>query len=286
MSRAKNSQKVATMLLKWFVRLILLALVAIVAGAVVLVVVLPRATHGSAMTVLTGSMTPTIPVGSVVLVRPVDTGTLRVGDVATYQPKAGKAEFITHRVLKIDESTSPAQFIFKGDANRGADIDPVSAEQIRGKVWFHVPYLGAIRDGLHGKGGFTLLAMLFLIGYAISQLSNGLKERRRKSATFSIDRPVVVAIVDKAALAAGMQQSVVDAAGAWSALIVQEDEETATLVLTPPPNGLSASLELLRLSEPRRLLVVDDGNLVGPYLHETNAASPIISRKERDDAVL
>jgi len=286
MSPARNSHKVATMLLKWFVRLVLLALLAVVAGGAFLVVVLPRATHGSAMTVLTGSMTPTIPVGSVVLVRPVDPGTLRVGDVATYQPKAGKAEFITHRVLKIDSSTTPTTFTFKGDANRGADIAPVSAEQIRGKVWFHVPYLGAIRDGLHGKGGFTLVAMLLLVGYAISQLSSGLKERRRTPPTFSVDRPVVVAVVDKAALAARMQQSVVDAAHAWSALIVEETEKTATLLLTPPPDGLSAALELLSLSQPRRLLVVDQGDLVGPHLRETNAVSRITRRKKRDDVVL
>ena len=106
-------------------RLVLLAFALLVVGALTVVVVLPRATHGTALTVLTGSMTPGIPVGSVVVVRPVDPGTLKVGDIATYQVKPGKPDYITHRIRKIDTSTTPTSFIFKGDANRGADLNPV-----------------------------------------------------------------------------------------------------------------------------------------------------------------
>jgi signal peptidase len=47
-------------------------LLAVIVGALAVLTVVPRAVHGSALTVLTGSMTPTIPVGSVVVVRPVD----------------------------------------------------------------------------------------------------------------------------------------------------------------------------------------------------------------------
>src|SRR4051794_38499467 len=86
----------------WSIRLLLLAVLAVVAFAIAVLVVLPRATHGTALTVLTGSMTPEIPVGSIVVDRPVDPGTLHVGDIATYQKEPGKAEFITHRIVKID----------------------------------------------------------------------------------------------------------------------------------------------------------------------------------------
>ena len=56
-----------------------------------------------ALTVLTGSMTPEIPVGSVVIDRPVDPGMLKVGDVATYQKVPGVDEYITH-VGNVDRS--------------------------------------------------------------------------------------------------------------------------------------------------------------------------------------
>jgi signal peptidase len=160
-------------------RLLLTAMVGLIFAAAAVVTVLPRATHGAALTVLSGSMTPHLPVGSVVLIRPVDPGTLHVGDVATYQKAPGKAEYITHRIVGINTSTTPATFTFKGDANRGADIDPVPATAIRGKVWFSVPYLGTIRDAVHTKGVLFLVAVIGLVGYALFQLASALKERRR-----------------------------------------------------------------------------------------------------------
>jgi signal peptidase I len=163
----------------WTIRLLLLAVLGLVAFTIAVLTVIPRATHGTALTVLTGSMTPGIAVGSVVIDRPFDPGTLHVGDVATYQKEPGKAEYITHRIVKIDASKTPTLFTFKGDANRGPDITPVPATAIRGKVWFHVPYLGAIRDALHTKGGLAGVAVLVLAGYAFYQGTNAVRERRR-----------------------------------------------------------------------------------------------------------
>jgi signal peptidase len=162
----------ARRLARWLVRLLLVAFLAVILGAVTVLIVLPRATHGTALTVLTGSMTPDIPVGSVVIDRPVDPGTLKVGDIATYQKAPGVNEYITHRIVKINTKTKPVTFIFKGDANRGPDITPVPATAIRGKVWFHVPYLGGVRDSLHAgglRGVAIILAIIGLAGYAIFQ---------------------------------------------------------------------------------------------------------------------
>lgn len=183
---------------KWGLRLLSLGLLTAVLGAVAVLVVIPRATHGTAMTVLTGSMTPDIPIGSVVIDRPVDPGTLHVGDIATYQKAPGVNEYITHRIVKIDASKSPTMFTFKGDANRGADITPVPAAAIRGKVWFHVPYLGAIRDAIHTKGGMAGIGMILLAIYAMVQLTGGLKERRAAKSP----PPLEDAIVSDAAVAA------------------------------------------------------------------------------------
>jgi signal peptidase len=146
--------------------------------ACTVLLVLPRATNGAALTVLTGSMTPKIPVGSVVVERPVDPGTLRVGDIATYQPLPGKAEYITHRITKIDATKHPVEFTFKGDANRGADLKPVPAGAIRGKVWFHVPYLGTLRNAVSGGGLALPLAVLGLAGYAVSQVLAARREKK------------------------------------------------------------------------------------------------------------
>jgi signal peptidase I len=172
------SAKSWRLIVRWSIRLLLLAVLGLIAASVVILTVLPRATHGAALDVLSGSMTPGIPVGSIVIDRPVDPGTLRVGDIATYAVP-GEHRFITHRIVKIDTSKSPTMFTFKGDANRGPDTEAIPADAIRGKVWFHVPYLGTIRDALHTKGGLAGVAMLLLGGYALYQGAAGLRERRR-----------------------------------------------------------------------------------------------------------
>jgi len=178
---AAGNHRVLRGVARWTYRIVASAVLALVLAAVTVLVIIPRATHGTALTVLTGSMTPGIPVGSVVIDRPVDPGTLKVGDVATYQKAPGVDEFITHRIVKIDASTNPATFTFKGDANRGPDITPVPAGAIRGKVWFHVPYLGTWRDSISGPMGRVLViavVVLLLGGYSVRQVRESLRDRK------------------------------------------------------------------------------------------------------------
>ncbi|HEX2895925.1 MAG TPA: signal peptidase I [Marmoricola sp.] len=165
---------------RWTARLLALAMAAAVAAAVVVLVALPRLTHGQAMTVLSGSMTPGIPVGSVVVVRPIDPADLHVGDVATYQAVPGKPVFVTHRVVGIDHADGRTTYTFKGDANRGPDTSPVVPGQIRGRMWFHVPYLGTVRTDLKSRALQVLILTIVLGGYAISQLAAGFRERRKE----------------------------------------------------------------------------------------------------------
>ncbi len=161
-------------------RLLLFCALILIASAVTVLVVIPRLTHGTVLTVRTGSMSPRLPVGSVVIDRPVDTRNLRVGDIATYQKAAGVAEFITHRIVAINTRTTPATFTFKGDANRGPDVNPIPATAIRGKVWLHVPYLGSIRESLRTgslRGLMLALAVLLLGGYAVVQFIGVARQR-------------------------------------------------------------------------------------------------------------
>ena len=82
MSKTQLTIGISKAVVRWALRFVLLAFAVVVVAALVVTTVLPRATHGSALTVLTGSMTPAIPVGSEVVVRPVDPRTLQPGDNA------------------------------------------------------------------------------------------------------------------------------------------------------------------------------------------------------------
>jgi signal peptidase len=169
-------------LVKTATTVVMSLLLAVIVASLVLLTVVPRVMNGAALNVLTGSMRPGIPPGSIVIDRAVDTRTLRVGDVVTYQVAPGKAEYITHRIVAINSNTTPVTFTTKGDANRGPDVNPVPATAIRGEMAFHLPFLGAIRDSIQSAGARStaLVAVLVALGlYAIFQLVSALRERRQ-----------------------------------------------------------------------------------------------------------
>jgi signal peptidase len=119
---------------------VLLGLV-ISAGAALVVV--PRLTGSVPLTVLTGSMTPTYPPGTVVVVRPTPADQLNIGDAVTYQVRSGDPAVVTHRIVGIAVTADGKRlFTFRGDANTGNDPAPVRPVQIRGRVWYSVPYVG------------------------------------------------------------------------------------------------------------------------------------------------
>lgn len=126
-------------------------------------ILVPRLFGGAALTILSGSMTPTYPVGSVVVVRPVEPVDVKEGDVITYAEPGGS--FTTHRVVDVNtDPTGERSFTTKGDANRGEDTEPVTAEALRGKVWFGVPYLGRVRDAVSSPVGLiSILALAALV---------------------------------------------------------------------------------------------------------------------------
>lgn len=92
------------------------------------------------MSVLTGSMEPEIPVGSMVYVEPVEPESLAEGDVVTFVQADG--DTVTHRVVK--NRTVEGTLVTKGDANEEEDMDPVPYERVVGKVGLTLPNAGEV----------------------------------------------------------------------------------------------------------------------------------------------
>jgi signal peptidase len=115
-------------------------------AAIAVAVVIPRLGGATPYTILTGSMRPSLPPGTLVVVRPADPATIRVGDVVTYQITSGDPTVATHRVVAQGVNTATGEFIFqmKGDASNAPDPEWVRAVQIKGKVWYAVPWLGRL----------------------------------------------------------------------------------------------------------------------------------------------
>jgi hypothetical protein len=75
-------------------------------------------------------------------------------------------------------------------------MDPVPAANVRGEVWFHVPYLGSIRDFLNtgfGRIAVVSFALLLLIGYAAAQLVKTI--RQKPAPRDSEDRDEIVSVI-------------------------------------------------------------------------------------------
>jgi len=118
----------------------LLAFVLLVAA---LVIVVPAATGSTPMTVLTSSMEPNYPPGTLVIVQPVDPQDVRIGDAITYQIESGKDAVVTHRVISVTSSSDGSvTWTTQGDNNDAPDAAEVIPDQLRGKVWYSGPWIG------------------------------------------------------------------------------------------------------------------------------------------------
>ncbi|MCC2333735.1 signal peptidase I [Cellulomonas wangsupingiae] len=114
------------------------------------VTVVPRLIGAVPLTVLSGSMEPTISAGDLVVVRPTDPADLRIGDVVTVQPVSDDPTLVTHRIVGVTHgSDGIAGFVTQGDANEHAD-EPVVPEQVMGRVVYTVPLVGHVTHGTWG----------------------------------------------------------------------------------------------------------------------------------------
>ncbi|MFF2296776.1 signal peptidase I [Arthrobacter sp. NPDC058127] len=112
----------------------------------------PRVLGYQTSTMLTGSMSPLINPGDVVVTVPVAVQNLKVGDIITYHIPVEDQRVETHRIIDLTiNNQGTATVRTKGDANNGPD--PWTATLAGGQVdrqVFTVPYLGnairALRD--------------------------------------------------------------------------------------------------------------------------------------------
>lgn len=165
-----------------FLWLVILAAVA----AVALAVAIPRIAGGTPYTVLTGSMEPDLPPGTLVVVRPVDAEDIALGDVITFQLESGKPTVATHRVVAVGTRLDGEQvFTTQGDANGIPDRNPVRAVQVQGRLWYSVPYLGHLNSVLTGRQrqSAVLVVAALLVGYAAFMFVAALRERMRRRRT-------------------------------------------------------------------------------------------------------
>lgn len=121
--------------------------------------------------VQSGSMTPALPVGSIVYVdTKADAKGLTVGDVIAFDLGEGKT--CTHRISAVN---ADGTYTTKGDANGHDDAAAVPPSEVFGVVMFDIPFAGFVLTALtQHRVVFAICAFAILLGtYGLSRLLEG-----------------------------------------------------------------------------------------------------------------
>ncbi|ARU52039.1 signal peptidase I [Cellulosimicrobium cellulans] len=163
----------------------LLALVLLLAG---LLIVVPKLAGGVPLTILSGSMEPNLPVGSLAVVVPVEPEDVRIGQIITYLPNPDDPTPVTHRVTAITHRADGGlTFTLQGDANAAADA-PVQDFQVRARVLYAVPWLGYLNLAVNGDE--RSVAVYVVAGaFFLWALSLWWRAWRRRRAAVSVGAP-------------------------------------------------------------------------------------------------
>jgi len=151
-------------------------------AALAVALVVPRLGGATPYAVLTGSMQPTLPPGTLVVVKPAAPEDIGVGTVITYQLESGEPTVVTHRVTAVVRSLGgEVRFRTRGDANSAPDRDLVRPVQVRGSLWYSVPYVGYFNRYVDGdrRDVATGVVAAGLLAYAALMVGTDLRARLR-----------------------------------------------------------------------------------------------------------
>ena len=130
------------------------------------------------MSVLSGSMSPTIQTGDLVVDNAVTSNQanhLRIGQIISFRIGANSPEIITHRIIGIEHFGTQVFYITKGDANNAADASPRAATNVVGVFNSKLPRGGYILSALHRP----LVLILFLASCLLFFVAGPLLRRGR-----------------------------------------------------------------------------------------------------------
>jgi signal peptidase len=164
--------RIATWLVMAVVTVVVLALLGVTIG--------PRVFHYQALVVRSGSMSPTIPTGSIVFYTKIPADKVKVGDVIVFSRPDNPAERVTHRVYKIGKSSTGRYFETKGDANGAPDDWRVPAV---GEGWlarWHIPVAGYVLYDLQSTAARLLLLVVPALLLGTITLGELWRDRKRR----------------------------------------------------------------------------------------------------------
>jgi len=142
---------------------------------ILICVVAPFFVGGFFSVIMSGSMEPAIPVGSIVVVKKVNPEDVKVGDVIAFETGESRT---MHRVVEKVVENGSFHFRTKGDANEDPDPWIVKPEGVSGALMLTIPYYGYLLVFAGTPIGFALFILVPAIILIANEVRNILKCRK------------------------------------------------------------------------------------------------------------
>lgn len=131
-------------------------------------------TKYQSLAVISGSMEPTLPYGSLIIIKPQTT--YNVEDIVTFHSTGtGEVKRFTHRIVSIEGDLVAT----KGDANTSIDPEPTSLSRAEGKVVFTIPYIGYLVMAFE-KSWVKIIAVLLVLLWLALELEMAKRRIKQK----------------------------------------------------------------------------------------------------------
>ena len=138
-------------------------------------VTIPKLLGYEAYTVVSGSMEPAIPTGSLVLIKGVEAREVEAEDVIAFYGGPDSNAIITHRV--VENRVIMGEFVTKGDANAENDMNPVKYDEFIGKVALSIPAFGLFAQILTSGEGKVIAAAVIVLSLLLHVLAGFFEKR-------------------------------------------------------------------------------------------------------------
>lgn len=111
-----------------------------------------------ALVVVSGSMEPSVPAKSIVLLMPKKFYGLN--DIITFKHSGREDVLVTHRIVSYRKIDDELVYKTKGDANEDPDEETVNTSSIVGSVFLTIPYIGSVITFAQTVPGFIFLIIV------------------------------------------------------------------------------------------------------------------------------
>ena len=140
--------------------------------------VVPKVIGVNVYEVVTSSMAPELPVGSVVYVQTCKADEVKVGDIISFYVGTDEENIISHRVVEINvDEQGTFFFTTKGDANSDIDSVPIDIKHLVGKVKFKINNVSWLVRLFDTSTGIIILIGLILISLCLIFASDLIKKK-------------------------------------------------------------------------------------------------------------